>query len=318
MRAVLATHPDRGGRDALGEALRALRRLAPRRAGDAAGGEDPRGDGRALQRERRRRAACALPALRHRMILNFEGEAEGVRADAVLEEILASLKPGGVSGWAGDWLRAPRRRDAARRTSSSTRTSSAGWSTSRWPRGASSRAHPGRAAHPHRGQRHRVRGPPRLHARRRPARPRLARLRPHRAPPREALRGGGRPHHLHRPRRLGVDGLRRSGASTTRGGSPRRWPTWRSPTSTAWPWWRVDEGREAHAPGAGQGADLQGLRVPARRCAPTARRRSPRRRGPFAAENKRRGVAIVVSDLYDPAGFERGLNACATRSSSPW
>lgn len=29
----------------------------------------------------------------------------------------------------------------------------------------------------------------------------------------------------------------------------------------------------------------------------------------FAAQNKRRGLAIVISDLYDPAGFERGLDA---------
>ena len=35
--------------------------------------------------------AVALPALRHRVILNFEGEAEGVRADTVLEEILKSV-----------------------------------------------------------------------------------------------------------------------------------------------------------------------------------------------------------------------------------
>ena len=38
--------------------------------------------------------ASAPPALRHRMILNFEGEAEGVRPDAVLEEILGAIKPG--------------------------------------------------------------------------------------------------------------------------------------------------------------------------------------------------------------------------------
>ncbi|MBX3250542.1 MAG: MoxR family ATPase [Myxococcales bacterium] len=35
------------------------------------------------------------PALRHRVILNFEGEAEGVAADAVLEDILASVKETG-------------------------------------------------------------------------------------------------------------------------------------------------------------------------------------------------------------------------------
>ena len=28
----------------------------------------------------------------------------------------------------------------------------------------------------------------------------------------------------------------------------------------------------------------------------------------FAAQNKRRGVAILISDLYDPAGFEAGIN----------
>ena len=33
----------------------------------------------------------ALPALRHRVLLNFEGEAEGVRTDAILEKILDKL-----------------------------------------------------------------------------------------------------------------------------------------------------------------------------------------------------------------------------------
>ena len=33
----------------------------------------------------------AAPALRHRVLLNFEGEAEGVSTDAVLAEILAAL-----------------------------------------------------------------------------------------------------------------------------------------------------------------------------------------------------------------------------------
>jgi MoxR-like ATPase len=34
---------------------------------------------------------AALPALRHRVLLNFEGEAEGVKTDGVLSEILAKL-----------------------------------------------------------------------------------------------------------------------------------------------------------------------------------------------------------------------------------
>ncbi len=36
--------------------------------------------------------AVAPPALRHRLILNFEGEAEGVRADAIIAEILKSTR----------------------------------------------------------------------------------------------------------------------------------------------------------------------------------------------------------------------------------
>jgi MoxR-like ATPase len=35
--------------------------------------------------------AVALPALRHRVILNFEGEAEGVRTDELLRDVLASV-----------------------------------------------------------------------------------------------------------------------------------------------------------------------------------------------------------------------------------
>ncbi len=38
--------------------------------------------------------AVALPCLRHRVILNFEGEAEGVDTDQVLTEILSDLKEG--------------------------------------------------------------------------------------------------------------------------------------------------------------------------------------------------------------------------------
>jgi MoxR-like ATPase len=34
---------------------------------------------------------AARPALRHRIILNFEGEAEGVTTDAVLDDILAAV-----------------------------------------------------------------------------------------------------------------------------------------------------------------------------------------------------------------------------------
>jgi MoxR-like ATPase len=36
--------------------------------------------------------ATAIPALRHRVIMNFEGEAEGVRADAVLEKVIETVQ----------------------------------------------------------------------------------------------------------------------------------------------------------------------------------------------------------------------------------
>jgi MoxR-like ATPase len=42
--------------------------------------------------------ASALPALRHRVLLNFEGEAEGIRTDQILEEILKLLPEGSVKG----------------------------------------------------------------------------------------------------------------------------------------------------------------------------------------------------------------------------
>ena len=37
--------------------------------------------------------AVAAPALRHRLLLSFEGEAEGIRPDAIIAEILATLVP---------------------------------------------------------------------------------------------------------------------------------------------------------------------------------------------------------------------------------
>jgi MoxR-like ATPase len=45
-------------------------------------------------------ANVALPALRHRLLLNFEGEAEGISTDRIIEEIIATMKarqPAGVA-----------------------------------------------------------------------------------------------------------------------------------------------------------------------------------------------------------------------------
>ena len=40
--------------------------------------------------------AAALPALRHRVILNFEGEAEGITSEAVVRGILDEVSPPAV------------------------------------------------------------------------------------------------------------------------------------------------------------------------------------------------------------------------------
>ena len=92
IRLVMATHPDRG------EAPPLVRRFIRI-------GASPRG-AQALILAARVRAildgrpavsagdirASVMPALRHRLLRNFEGEAESVATDRVLEEVLASVK----------------------------------------------------------------------------------------------------------------------------------------------------------------------------------------------------------------------------------
>jgi MoxR-like ATPase len=40
--------------------------------------------------------SVALPALRHRVILNFEGEAEGITSEAIVRSILDAVPPPSV------------------------------------------------------------------------------------------------------------------------------------------------------------------------------------------------------------------------------
>ena len=42
--------------------------------------------------------AIALPALRHRLILNFEGEAEGVDADTLIEQLVEAAEALSTTG----------------------------------------------------------------------------------------------------------------------------------------------------------------------------------------------------------------------------
>ena len=95
-RIVLATHPETGGAGGGGgvEITRKFVRF----------GASPRA-AQAIMLAARAQALCAgrfnvsfedvrtaaLPALRHRIILNFEGQAEGIAADRVLEQILAAV-----------------------------------------------------------------------------------------------------------------------------------------------------------------------------------------------------------------------------------
>ena len=45
--------------------------------------------------------ASALPALRHRILLNFEGEAEGIKTDQVIEAVIKTV-PETKIGMKGD------------------------------------------------------------------------------------------------------------------------------------------------------------------------------------------------------------------------
>ena len=38
----------------------------------------------------------------------------------------------------------------------------------------------------------------------------------------------------------------------------------------------------------------------------------------FVAQHKRRGLAVLISDLYDPAGFERGINTLRFNKLEPF
>jgi MoxR-like ATPase len=91
VRVLLATHP--GGADAPDTVRRYVRTGASPRGAQAmllAAKIRALFDGRFAASIDDVRVS-AVPALRHRVLLNFEGEAEGIKTDAVLDEILARL-----------------------------------------------------------------------------------------------------------------------------------------------------------------------------------------------------------------------------------
>ena len=166
VRVLQATHPDarrRARRWRSGSCATAPRRAARRRC------SSPRRSARCSRAASPRRsttsAHVALPALRHRVLLNFEGEAEGMKTDEVIERdpegtcprpkagsasmgAARRLQEGAFSTALASQARRPR---AAATTSSSTTSSSASSSTCAW----SSRVFAGRDARraPHQEER---------------------------------------------------------------------------------------------------------------------------------------------------------------------
>ena len=86
-RLVTATHPERQTHPD-GQPVRPLRRQSARRAGDDACRKNSRRARRPVPRRPADIEDAAIPALRHRIILNFEGEAEGTSSDDVIAEVL--------------------------------------------------------------------------------------------------------------------------------------------------------------------------------------------------------------------------------------
>ena len=199
--------------------------------------------------------AAALPALRHRVILNFEGEAEGITTEADRPRDpgrggAARRRVGGPGPDRDDRLPHPARRDAGRggrqagataRRADRARRRHQGVpaqrprpdrlrrglpAPARAPRRAHEAAGAGRAqgrpaerqARPVGG----VRRLPRVRAGRRPAPARLERLRPPREAVRQAVRRGGGRHDHVPPRRQPVDGLRATREAAVREAGGRR------------------------------------------------------------------------------------------------
>ena len=263
----------------------------------------------------------ALPALRHRLILNYEAEAKGVTADRVVAELLSAVPEEAAEKSRGVARRQAIPHDVFRRFD---RLSFVG----RRPARAGTRR---RASQPPPRALDRLRRLSAVPARRRLPTRRLERLRPTRhAPgqgdrgPRAARRGAG-------ARLLQLDGVRAAGQArrSRRRSSWRRWRyvgAWRARTRCASP-----ASRQAQSPAAGARAHSAAARAARARAA--ARRRSqPAGRWststPAWPRASRRGtpansLVVVVSDLLDTGRHGRGpgvrcARAAPTSSSSTW
>ena len=75
-----------------GAAIPALWLEPARRAVGYSGSKRSRSGGRSSSRQLRRRGEVLYPALRHRIILNFQAEAENVSADQIMAEVVKQVR----------------------------------------------------------------------------------------------------------------------------------------------------------------------------------------------------------------------------------
>ena len=157
-----------------------------------------------------------------------------------------------------------------------------------------------------------VRRPPRLRAGRRSALPRLEPVRPARAAGAAAVPGGRGPAGRGAGRRQRLDGGRQPGQARSRAADRRRAGVRRR--SRTWIAWRCQPARRRRRrrccrPARGKGAILpilrflDGVRASGRVGLAAAVRAFLSRR-----RRRRRGLAIVISDFYDPAGHRAALD----------
>ena len=285
-----------------------------------------------------------LPALRHRVILNFEAQAEGIEPDKVLLGIVGKgageggelmgeggrrkevehRKPRGCTKPAGcDWrqcmptvfLNAKRNRLLTRRkgthgrdldTAEPATAGEAGEDGTGQPEDIP-RADEGRAAQPAQGAERRVRRLPQLRRRRRPAVRRLEHLRPPGAAVPEDVPGRGGLALLHLDRRQRLDGFRHAHEAGLRHAVGRRLGLRRAGAR------RPGEDRDPGAAGLAVGPRLPRPPQPVADARATSKASKPGQTASlaegvknFCIRNSGRGIVVLLSDLMDKAGYETG------------
>ncbi len=318
------TRPD------LAQALRALRQLAARRAGGAPRREDPRALRRALRRERRRRARGRAPGAAPSRAPQLRGRGRGHqdrpghrrdpqdhsrddRREARRRELKAMTASGSSSSVLSSWWSRLRRKESDTPAADDDLFDDEFQRKLEYLALVSRRVFAGRLRAERRTKKtgsgvefadHRD-----YAARRRLPLPRLERLPALRSAARAPLRGGGRPRDLLHPRHARRR-WRSATAQKLRYAKQARAPRSRtsaSRTSIASSIVTTSDASCERMPTTrGKARIFKVVPLPARASRPTGTTDLGDAMKTFVAQNKRRGLAVLVSDLYDPAGFERG------------